>query len=428
VFPAGAAQRGRRNRLPVVVFLSAQAETPGSFCETDHAIAWRGDWSPGSPVGPRQVAAAWQQEAWANLPARVAGRRFRRCGHGWRSAWDGQRRDCSVRALAWPRSLWVTWFGAGFGAEPERHNRNARAAAARPTRRKNHGMNRLDPIPPAAPLNRIVVVACARSAAFAQQRTCGAGVGATGVVPYPTVAAVVGTSATGVGWLGGPPTCGRLPRRGKNSSHRPRTAPSAVCHPMFVTADLDRPGIERFASMREFSRALEAATFGRGRRCHTDAVALVRRPGQPSVRQQRRLRQHPRRSPLLRRMPRNARKPDDDAIEVLRDRIKPIHAMVAATRRAAACSGVPVVAFGLRPKDQHQPRSPTISPSQRPRTDSHARCPSSYLRHPLAATSEPAPMPPARGGLPKPPAARRPQPALAPTGEPGSQSPRQAMA
>jgi serine/threonine-protein kinase len=185
---------------------------------------------------------------------------------------------------------------------------------------------------------------------------------------------------------------------------------------------LSKRPTERFASMREFSRALEAATFGRAADATPTPVALVPTTGATVGYGTTPVAPTPAPQSAVARMPRNARKPDDDAIEVLpRNRIKPIHAMVAAIGVLLLLGAFLLWRSGSAPKPAPT-KSPTTSAKPAP-VPTVTPLPVPAPPPPVAATSEPAPMPPARGGLPKPPAARRPQPALAPTGEPGS-SPR----
>jgi len=182
---------------------------------------------------------------------------------------------------------------------------------------------------------------------------------------------------------------------------------------------LSKRPTERFASMREFPAPWKPPHLA-GRRCHTDAggagaddgatVGYGTTPVAPT----------PAPQSAVARMPRNARKPDDDAIEVLpRNRIKPIHAMVAAIGVLLLLGAFLLWRSGSA-QSQHQPSHPQLPPSQRPYRQSR-RCPSQHLRHPCRNVGTCAHATRA-GGLPKP-LLQAAATCLGPTGEPGS-SPR----
>jgi serine/threonine-protein kinase len=188
--------------------------------------------------------------------------------------------------------------------------------------------------------------------------------------------------------------------------------PPAV-EPVLRRALSKRP-TERFASMREFSRALEAAASGRPADATPAPVALVPTAGATVGYGTSPVPPTP--------APRDARKSDDDATDLLpRNRIKPIHAIVAAVCVLLLLGALLLWRSGPAPKPAPT-QSPAISAKPAP-APTVTPLPVPAPPPPVAATPEPAPMPPALGGEAKPPVARRPQPALAPTGEPVS-SPR----
>jgi serine/threonine-protein kinase len=193
---------------------------------------------------------------------------------------------------------------------------------------------------------------------------------------------------------------------------------------------LSKRPADRFPSMRAFSRALEAATSGRPADATLAPVAVSPAipanatigygatpvpptPAAPA-------------SPA----PRDASKPDadeartvDDSIELPRNRIRPIHAIIAAVgvllllgaylligarRTDMRPSSAPVATPRTIPPPTPKPApGPTVTPLPAPEPPPAA-----------AATPEPAPVPPAPAGEAKPPVAKRPQPALAPVAKP----------
>ncbi|HJX52973.1 MAG TPA: serine/threonine-protein kinase [Polyangia bacterium] len=186
---------------------------------------------------------------------------------------------------------------------------------------------------------------------------------------------------------------------------------------------LSKRPAERFSSMREFSRAFEAAAFGRPADA-TPTPVLVS-PATPSgatiAYGKTPAPATPARPPAA-PAPRDERKPNadlsqtiDDAIDVLpRNRIKPIHAIVAAAGVLLLLGAFLLFRSGPAPKP-----APVAAPKPTPPPATIARLAPGPTVTPLpdpapppaAAVPEPAPLPPARGGEAKPSVARRSQPA-----------------
>jgi serine/threonine-protein kinase len=186
---------------------------------------------------------------------------------------------------------------------------------------------------------------------------------------------------------------------------------------------LSKRPAERFSSMREFSRAFEAAAFGRPADA-TPTPVLVS-PATPSgatiAYGKTPAPATPARPPAA-PAPRDERKPNadlsqtiDDAIDVLpRNRIKPIHAIVAAAGVLLLLGAFLLFRSGPAPKP-----APVAAPKPTPPPATIARLAPGPTVTPLPdpapppaeAVPEPAPLPPARGGEAKPSVARRSQPA-----------------
>jgi len=190
---------------------------------------------------------------------------------------------------------------------------------------------------------------------------------------------------------------------------------------------LSKRPADRFPSMREFSRALEATAVGRPADATPAPVLVSAAPsasatigyGTTPVTGT------PVRPPTA-PAPRDVPKPDadaartvDDPIQPPRNRIRPIHAIIAAVgvllllgayllvgaRRAdTRPSSAPVATPRTFPPPTPKPApAPTITPLPAPEPPPAA-----------AATPEPAPPPPAPAGEAKPPVAKRSQPASLP--------------
>jgi serine/threonine-protein kinase len=192
---------------------------------------------------------------------------------------------------------------------------------------------------------------------------------------------------------------------------------------------LSKRPAERFSSMREFSRAFEAAAFGRPADA-TPAPVLVS-PATPSSATiaygKTPAPATPPRPPAA-PAPRDERKPNadlsrtiDDAIDVLPlNRIKPIHAIVAAVGVLLLLGAFLLFRSGPAPKP-----APVAAPKPTPPPATIARLAPGPTVTPLpdpapppaAAVPEPAPL---RAGEAKPPVAKRPQPVSAPGVAPAS--------
>ena len=190
---------------------------------------------------------------------------------------------------------------------------------------------------------------------------------------------------------------------------------------------LSKRPADRFPSMREFSRALEATAVGRPADA-TPAPVLVSAAPSASATigySTTPVTGTPVRPPAA-PAPRDVPKPDadaartvDDSIQPPRNRIRPIHAIIAAVgvllllgayllvgaRRAdTRPSSAPVATPRTFPPPTPKPApAPTITPLPAPEPPPAA-----------AATPEPAPPPPAPAGEAKPPVAKRSQPASLP--------------